>query len=177
MHHSQRIWNLLSLSLHVPDLWDCIYSNVNPFLPHHRVYRVPGFLSSRPNWVCCSSPPLSPRGETHPLAGEGGWGTLFRRRVFYVYCNPTCGRDICCSSSEWGSYDTVVIFGLRNCSFIRILQTRPEGGRGERKGVSPLCLSVLADGHLVSGLNWSLGDGVHSAFIIFRRGSQNFRYD
>ncbi len=47
---------------------------------NHRVYRVPGFLSSRPNWVppppsaarqCCSLSPLCPRGEAHSLAGEG----------------------------------------------------------------------------------------------------------
>ncbi len=50
----------------------------------HRVYRVPGFPSSRPNWVllttpspasdCCSHPPLGPRGEIHLLAGEGMGG-------------------------------------------------------------------------------------------------------
>jgi hypothetical protein len=65
----------------------------------HRVYRVPGFLSSRPNWVphpltreCCS-PPLDPSEETHSLAGEGlagpnsdeGTDTL----VLYVYYNAT----------------------------------------------------------------------------------------
>ncbi len=107
------------------------------------MYRVPGFLSRRPNWLCCSSPPLSPRGETHPLAGEGGWGTLFRRRVFYVYCNPTCGRDICCSSSEWGSYDTVVIFGLRNWSFIRIITNKTWRGEGrEERDVTTLSFCV-----------------------------------
>jgi len=54
----------------------------------HRVYRVPGFLSSRPNWVLhpltCKGelllPRLSSKGETHSLAGEGGGGTKFRRR-------------------------------------------------------------------------------------------------
>jgi hypothetical protein len=49
------------------------------------VYRVPDFLSSRPNWVhhpppatareCCSSPTLDPRGETHSVAGKGVGGT------------------------------------------------------------------------------------------------------
>jgi hypothetical protein len=40
-----------------------------------RVFRVPGFLSSRPNWVppptseCC--PPVGSTGETHSLAREG----------------------------------------------------------------------------------------------------------
>jgi hypothetical protein len=46
----------------------------------HRVYRVPGFLSSRPNWVpplphpqaSVASPPLGPRGEKNSLAGKGG---------------------------------------------------------------------------------------------------------
>ncbi len=53
----------------------------------HRVYRVPGFLSSRPNWVplpfhpqesTATLPPLwGPRG-THSFAGEGGY-PKFRR--------------------------------------------------------------------------------------------------
>jgi hypothetical protein len=45
---------------------------------HHRVYRVPGFLSSRRNWVphpltrkgLLLFPPLGPRGETHSLGGD-----------------------------------------------------------------------------------------------------------
>jgi hypothetical protein len=50
------------------------------------VNRVPGFLSSHPNWVpptpspvreCCS-PPLGSRGGTHSPGGGGG-GTQFRR--------------------------------------------------------------------------------------------------
>ncbi len=54
------------------------------FIPkEHRVYRVPGFQSSRPNWsllhrkrVCL---PLGPKeGEQHSLAGQG-WGTQFER--------------------------------------------------------------------------------------------------
>ncbi len=67
----------------------------------HRVYSVPGFLSSRPNWVpppptphpqASVSPPGS-KGETHSIAGDGvgepssnkGTGTL----VLYVYYNPS----------------------------------------------------------------------------------------
>jgi hypothetical protein len=45
----------------------------------HRVYRVPGFLSSRPNWVpppplplgSVAPSPFGSEGETHSLAGEG----------------------------------------------------------------------------------------------------------
>ncbi len=44
------------------------------------IHRVPGFLSSRPNWVphplihkeVLLLPPLEPGGETHSLAGLGG---------------------------------------------------------------------------------------------------------
>jgi hypothetical protein len=79
----------------IPDLYQ------NPFSNRHlctkqRIYRMPGFLFSRPNM---SPHPLtpkevsflptgSPRGETHSLAG----GTQFRRRdilVLYVYNNPS----------------------------------------------------------------------------------------
>ncbi len=53
----------------------------------HRVYRVPGFLSSRPNWVphpltrkrVLSPPPLGPRGWHTRFRGESG-GTQCRRR-------------------------------------------------------------------------------------------------
>jgi hypothetical protein len=44
-------------------------------------HRVPGFLSSRPNWLhrppyphASVAPPLVPRGVTHSLAGEGAGG-------------------------------------------------------------------------------------------------------
>ncbi len=37
------------------------------------------------------------------------------------------------------------------------LQTGWMGGRGERRGVPPLWLAVLADGHLVRGPHWFLG--------------------
>ncbi len=55
---------------------------------HHRVYRVTGFLSSRPNRVFhpltrkgeLLLPRLSSKGVTHSLAGEGVGGTKFRRR-------------------------------------------------------------------------------------------------
>jgi hypothetical protein len=56
-------------------------------LPHlgnfiHRVYRAPGFLSSRPNWIPlttstaseCYPPSFGSKGETHSLAGEGVGG-------------------------------------------------------------------------------------------------------
>jgi hypothetical protein len=59
-----------------------------------RVYRVPGFLSSRPNWVptpsaareCCSSP-LWVRGGDTLACGERGEGTQIRRRdtLWYMY--------------------------------------------------------------------------------------------
>jgi hypothetical protein len=88
-------------------------------------------------------PPLSPREETPPLAGGGGWGTQFRRRVFYVYCNPTCGKGML--FFKW----------MRQLWYSTYKTWRGEGR--EERGVTPLCLSVLADGHLVSGLNWSLG--------------------
>jgi hypothetical protein len=70
----------------------------------HREYRVPGILSSRPNWVpptpsptreCCSSPSLELRRETHSLAGWGGgpsFGEGTDTLVLYVYysiCNPS----------------------------------------------------------------------------------------
>ncbi len=65
----------------------------------HRIYRVPGFRSSRPNWI---PHPLTRKGvllllgETRSLAREGVWGTQFRRRdrhpgtlcilwSFYIY--------------------------------------------------------------------------------------------
>jgi hypothetical protein len=51
------------------------------YTPDHKVYRVPGFLSSRPNGSphplstyreCCSPPPLGPRGRYTRLR-ERGW--------------------------------------------------------------------------------------------------------
>jgi hypothetical protein len=48
----------------------------------HRVNIVPGFLSSRPNWLPphpqggVAPTPLGPRGESHSLAGGGGGGVL-----------------------------------------------------------------------------------------------------
>jgi hypothetical protein len=67
-----------------------------------RVYRVPGFLSSRPNWstrplahkgVFPPPPPPLGSGGTHSVAGEGvggfnsdeGTDTL----VLYAYYNPS----------------------------------------------------------------------------------------
>jgi hypothetical protein len=55
---------------------------------HHRVYRVPGFLFSRPNWVpssplseCVSPhPPLGSWGGVTHACGVGSGGTQFRRR-------------------------------------------------------------------------------------------------
>ncbi len=53
----------------------------------HKVYRVPDFLSSCPNWVppppyplesVAPSPPVDPRGRHTRLRGRG-WGTQFRR--------------------------------------------------------------------------------------------------
>ncbi len=65
---------------------------------NNRVYRVPVFLSSHPNWVS-PPPPLSPkrvllpplgsRGETHSLAGEGVRGdpipTKGQTRGYFIY--------------------------------------------------------------------------------------------
>ncbi len=42
------------------------------------------------------------------------------------------------------------------------LQYRLDGGKGERRGVPPLWLAVLADGHLVRGPHWFLGGRPHS---------------
>ncbi len=54
----------------------CLSFTVSTF--NHRVYRVPCFLSSRPNWLpppphpqLSVAPPLVPMGGTHSLAGEG----------------------------------------------------------------------------------------------------------
>ncbi len=44
------------------------------------------------------------------------------------------------------------------------------GGKGERRGVSPLWLAVLADCHLTRGLNWTdsfVGD-VYELYFIYR---------
>ncbi len=117
-------------------------------------------------------PPLSPRGETHPLKGGGGWGTQFRRRVFYSMYTVFPPVTGCCSSSEWWSYYTVVKFGLRDCSFIRILQTRPEGGGERGKGChSSVFLFLLTVIWSVTSTD-PLGGGVHSACIIFSMRSQ-----
>ncbi len=139
----------MSLSLHVPDLWDCIiYSNVNPFLPITKEYtECQAFFPVVRIGCVAPPPPLDPRGVGGPKSGEG----------YSMYAMIPPVEEVCCSSSEWCCCYIVVIFGRRDCSFIRILQTRPEGGRGERKGVSPLCLSVFVDGHLVSGPNGYLG--------------------
>jgi len=48
---------------------------------NHRVDRVLGFISNRPNWdphpltrrQLCPLPPLVPGGRTHSVAGEGWW--------------------------------------------------------------------------------------------------------
>ncbi len=77
------------------------------YSPSHRVDRVLGFFSSRPNWDsptpspwpsgCFSTPqpPLVPRGGPHSLAGEGGVGSQFGRGErhcgtlgVYVLCGP-----------------------------------------------------------------------------------------
>ncbi len=67
----------------------------------HRVYRVPGFLSSRPNWVLPNTstarvlllPPLSPRGQTVTYAyGRGGGGPNSEERDRHPgtpYYNPS----------------------------------------------------------------------------------------
>ncbi len=81
----------------------------------HRVYRVPGFFSSRPNWVPTPPHPLLPcGGGTHSLAGERVGGSQFGRvrvdrhcgtqgtRTLYVYVLFGCD---CCKyfmvSSRW----------------------------------------------------------------------------
>ncbi len=51
----------------------------------HRVYRVPGFLSSSPNWIP-PPPHLQERGETQSLAGEGN-------------PIPTMGQTLCDSGT------------------------------------------------------------------------------
>jgi hypothetical protein len=73
----------------IGDLFPNEYKN---FSHDHRVYRVPGFLSSRPNWLpppihpqasiaFSPPPPLVPGGGTHSLAGEGtGGGEPIRRK-------------------------------------------------------------------------------------------------
>ncbi len=71
----------------------------------HRVFRVPGFLSSRPNWVPPSrhpqasvAPPLWVQGGRHCRLLGKEWGTQFRRRDrhsgTHVHCTiiPTCIR-------------------------------------------------------------------------------------
>jgi hypothetical protein len=55
---------------------------------NHRVYRVPGILSSRPNWVpptppareCCPSTLFVQKGRHTRFLGRGCEGTQFRRR-------------------------------------------------------------------------------------------------
>jgi len=48
----------------------------------------------------------------------------------------------------WGRLLLKILLGYS--SFIHRLQNTG-GGRGERRGVPPLCLAVLADGHLIRG--------------------------
>jgi hypothetical protein len=83
---------LLPLPSEFPYIWEqfnfLLFKTLPPPPPtHHRVYRVPGFLSYHPNWVpppphpqeSVVSPSLGPRGETHSHAGEGVGGSQFRR--------------------------------------------------------------------------------------------------
>jgi hypothetical protein len=56
-------------------------TKIMTFGPTKYVYRVPGFLSSRPNWLPpppdrkqVLPPPLVPGGGTHPLGGGGEGG-------------------------------------------------------------------------------------------------------
>jgi hypothetical protein len=70
----------------------------------HRVYWVPGFLSSRPNWVPhplthkqVLLPTLGPKGETHSLEGKGVGDPIRTPRQkpwCSVYYNPCTGRTI-----------------------------------------------------------------------------------
>ncbi len=80
MHHSQRICHLLSLSLltNVPDLWDCIYSNVNPF------YLSPQSIqSARLSFPSSELVVLGPFGERHThLRGEGVGGPNSEEEYF-----------------------------------------------------------------------------------------------
>jgi hypothetical protein len=59
----------------------------------------------------------------------------------------------------------LLFFCLRYSAFIYRLQYRLDGGRGVRRGVPPLWLAVLADGHLVRGPHWFLGGRPHTRNI------------
>jgi hypothetical protein len=139
MHHSQRICHLLSLSLltYVPDLWDCINSNVNPFLPVTTEYCIQSARLSFPlsELAVLLLPPFESKGRDTPACGGRGLEDPIPTKgilcSMYTVIPPV--EEVCSSSS----YDTVVIFGLRDCSFIRILQTRPEGEGREEGGVTP----------------------------------------
>ncbi len=62
--------------------------------------------------------------------------------------------SVCCYSIVSISMGTSLIYRL---------QYRLDGGRGERRGVPPLWLAVMADGHLVRGPHWFLVGSPHIA--------------
>jgi hypothetical protein len=65
--------------------------------PAHRVYKVPGNLYSRPNWVPQSPHPQASvvpkgsgsKGETHPLSWEEGWGPNSEEGTLWYYIYTT----------------------------------------------------------------------------------------
>ncbi len=93
MHHSQRICHLLSLSLltHVPDLWNCICSNVNPFLPITTEYytECQAFFPVV-RIGCVAPPPFGYTGRETPACGGRGLGDPIPTKGILVYYNSTC---------------------------------------------------------------------------------------
>jgi hypothetical protein len=58
----------------------------------------------------------------------------------------------------------LVVFVSKVQGFCIQITEQTGWGRGERRGVPPLWLAVLADGHLVRGLHWFLGGRPHTSY-------------
>ncbi len=102
LQRSSNLTYLYLQCLNVQELSPFVQPYLNNFWIYHRVYRVPSFLSSRPNWDSlapspageCVPPSFGSRGGgTHSLAGP----SQFRRRDrhsgtlgIYVLCGIYC---------------------------------------------------------------------------------------
>jgi hypothetical protein len=94
-----RLYN--NIQIRSAEMVNWLYIRTRTYCMAHRVYRVPGFLPSRPNLVPPPHPltrkrvllPLNPLGsETHSLGGKGGGGNAdegTNTLVLYVCYNPS----------------------------------------------------------------------------------------